>query len=158
MNARVSIKAVIIGIMILLITIFFYSISYGFIFPPCSKYEIPLEVSDSIRTSNIIFEKQMYYVISPKKDKKDFWPTCQNMRAEAFGFIKQNNEPYQGEGYEIIPIPLDTKFKLVRASMIGGRGLTDFEGYASGDYYLLKDNSGKEWYIREQYFKYFILQ
>ena len=139
------------GLIASILFIFFYLGNYGFSFPPCSSYEIPLAAPDLMRTSDIVFEKQMYYVIKPHKDKKSFWETCpNNVREDAAGFIQQDNRPYETPGYQIIPIEKDTKFKLIRSTYI--HAAIDFEGGKSGEHYLIRDDNGKDWYIRPIYF------
>jgi len=125
-----------------------YFLTYGFGLPSCRSFETVLEASILMQTSDIIFEKQMYYVTSPSKEKSVV--TCQKtIRQQASGFLTQDNQPYDTPGYQIIPIPQNTKFTLVRMTYIEYKG---YSGESVGSYYLFKNDKGEEWYIRPIHF------
>jgi hypothetical protein len=142
----------IVGIVTILVAIFLF-VGFKIFFPSCGQYETPLNVPDLMQSSDIVFEKDdMYYVEHLKRGSTKSTDSCKNLRAEAQGVLNESNNrfapDYPPEDYKVTRVEKGTKFKLIRASKITFNGVNDFEGYKSGDYYLLKNDKGEIYYIR----------
>jgi hypothetical protein len=133
------------------ILILFYLGSYGLSFPPCSWIQTDIQAPELMKTSDIVFEKPMYYYISPPAER--FQPSrfksCKNVRAEAKGGLTTDSVLSE-YGYKLSPVNKD-RFRLIEAVDLTGRGISDFEGSAGGRYFLLENPNGDRYYIRQLY-------
>jgi hypothetical protein len=157
MVAKKTILVLVSLVVLLIVGSVIYFFQYGLVFPPCSVYELDQHVPDVMKTSDMIFEKQKYYVITPesKKEKKLPFDTCRDTREDATGQIMDKDEDnfLINAGYEVISIEKGMRFRLVRRVDVHANGIGRSLSGNWGDTYLLKDENGKEWYIDPLYFK-----